>query len=82
MYTEYGLGFLIKLSELDAKTKEEVLQATIAEMKEKIASLQEKLSKEELSKLVRSYRSKNVFHCIVYHLPKRLLSSFVSLNWL
>ncbi|KAF3561436.1 hypothetical protein HID58_086692 [Brassica napus] len=37
--------------ELDAKTKEEELQATIAEMKEKIASLQEKFSKEELSKL-------------------------------
>ncbi|CAF2042385.1 hypothetical protein BRARA_I02140 [Brassica rapa] len=37
--------------ELDAKTKEEALQANIAEMKEKIASLQEKFSKEELSKL-------------------------------
>ncbi|KAL0712724.1 hypothetical protein Bca4012_019702 [Brassica carinata] len=37
--------------ELDAKTKEEELQATIAEMKEKMASLQEKFSKEELSKL-------------------------------
>ena len=41
------------LVELDAKTKEEELQANIAEMKEKIASLQEKFSKEELSKLVR-----------------------------
>ncbi|KAL0876860.1 hypothetical protein Bca101_026565 [Brassica carinata] len=37
--------------ELDAKTKEEELQGNIAVMKENIVSLQEKLSKEELSKL-------------------------------
>ncbi|XP_019090165.1 PREDICTED: kinesin-like protein KIN-14D [Camelina sativa] len=37
--------------ELDAKTKEDRLQATIAEMEENIASLQEKFSKEELNKL-------------------------------
>ncbi|CAD5327072.1 unnamed protein product [Arabidopsis thaliana] len=37
--------------ELDAKTKEEELRATITEMKENIESLQEKLSKEKLSKL-------------------------------
>lgn len=58
MYTEYGLDFSLFL-ELDAKTKEEELRATITEMKENIESLQEKLSKEKLSKLVRIYRSKN-----------------------
>ncbi|XP_010422415.1 PREDICTED: kinesin-like protein KIN-14D [Camelina sativa] len=37
--------------ELDAKTKEDRLQETIAEMKESMTSLQEKFSKEELNKL-------------------------------
>ncbi|XP_018455092.2 kinesin-like protein KIN-14D isoform X1 [Raphanus sativus] len=37
--------------ESDAKSKEEELQATITEMKQNIVSLQEKFSKEELSKL-------------------------------
>ncbi|CAN8246212.1 unnamed protein product [Cochlearia groenlandica] len=37
--------------ELDAKTKEEELLKTIADLKENIVSLQEKFSKEELTKL-------------------------------
>lgn len=58
--------------ELDAKTKEEELQGNIAEMKENLASLQDKFSKEELRKLVT-------------HLSLRNLSRseyFVKLYWL